>query len=169
MQLLLAAGSATVRMHAVPVLHQALQACLCPFQSAPPDAQSLPCLSSNPPSCIFSCPAVYLVQQQAPQASELLLGTLCLLAAGASFLLPYETKGLDLHQLDVLDGPEGQQQQQQQQRGEPAAGGLGAGGGGKQRVAGGHMLSIVDGTGERGFGDGAERGDRGERDPLLAL
>ncbi len=49
-------------------------------------------------------PAVYLVAEQDPQASELLLGTLCLAAMLAAFFLPIETLGMDLafheHDLD---------------------------------------------------------------------
>ncbi len=43
---------------------------------------------------------MYLVDQNTSQASELLLGTLCLAAVLAAFFLPFETQGADLHAHD---------------------------------------------------------------------
>lgn len=66
--------------------------------------------SPGPLSCVpgdrsvcppFSLPAVYLVDQHNSQASEALLGTLCMGAVGAAFFLPFETRGADLHEHDV--------------------------------------------------------------------
>ena len=49
---------------------------------------------------------MYLVESKDPQASELLLGTLCLGAMLAACFLPLETTGVDLHEHDEDGLPE---------------------------------------------------------------
>lgn len=105
---------------------------------------------------------MYLVDSGHPLAAEALLGTLCLLAAGAAFRLPYETQGRDL-QKELGDGgdgsggserekdPQGRQRQRQQQQEEAQQDGWSS-----------------PSRGSRSSGEAELVGAAGDRVPLLA-